>query len=63
VLSAARLATWRASSLIGTPAKAVASYRALIDAGMQYFIVFVYGIDLETPGLLMEQVAPELQTS
>ena len=50
------------TSLIGTPAKAVAYYRALIDAGMQYFIAFVYGNDLETPRLLMEQVAPEFHT-
>jgi hypothetical protein len=34
-IPAARLATWRASSLIGTPAQAVAYYRALIEAGMQ----------------------------
>jgi hypothetical protein len=58
----ARLAMWRASSLIGTPAKAVSYYRALIDTGMQYFIVFVHGNDLETPRLLMEHVVPELQT-
>jgi hypothetical protein len=44
------------------PAKAVAYYRALIDAGMQYFIAFVYGNDIGTPRLLMEQVAPELRT-
>jgi len=52
----------RTSSLIGTPAQAVVYYRALIDAGMQYFIAFVFGNDLETPQLLMEQVAPKLQT-
>jgi hypothetical protein len=27
---------------------------------MQYFIVFVYGADLETPRLLVEQVIPRL---
>ena len=57
----ARLATWRASSLIGTPAEAVAYYRALIDVGMQYFIAFIYGNDLETARLLIEKVAPELR--
>jgi hypothetical protein len=45
-----------------SPAEAVAYYRALIEAGMQYFIAFVYGNDLDTPRLLMEQVAPELRT-
>jgi alkanesulfonate monooxygenase SsuD/methylene tetrahydromethanopterin reductase-like flavin-dependent oxidoreductase (luciferase family) len=57
----ARLAMWRSSSLVGTPGEAVAYYRALIDAGMQYFIAFVYGNDIETPRLLMEQVAPQLR--
>src|SRR5579871_6240060 len=41
----------RTSSLIGTPAQAVVDYRTLIDAGMQYFIAFLFGNDLETPRL------------
>jgi hypothetical protein len=41
--------------------EAVEYYRALINAGMQYFIAFVYGNDLETPRLLIEEVAPELR--
>lgn len=62
-IPSARMATWRASSLIGTPREAVAYYRALADAGMQYFVAFVYGADLETPRLLTEQVIPALRTA
>jgi len=58
-----RLASWRASSLIGTPREAVAYYQALTDAGMQYFVAFVYGADLETPRLLAERVIPELRAA
>jgi hypothetical protein len=58
-----RLASWRASNLIGTPREAVAYYQALTDAGMQYFVAFVYGADLETPRLLAERVIPELRAA
>ena len=48
------------SALIGTPSDIVAHYSRLIRAGLQYFMAFVYGNDLETVRLLAERVIPEL---
>jgi hypothetical protein len=39
----------------------VEHWQALLDAGLQYFVAFVYGPDLETPRLLAERVVPELR--
>ena len=44
---------------VGTPADAVAYYRALVDAGARYFIVSV--ADAETLRLLAEEVVPRLE--
>jgi alkanesulfonate monooxygenase SsuD/methylene tetrahydromethanopterin reductase-like flavin-dependent oxidoreductase (luciferase family) len=46
-----------------TPDAAVAYYRRLIEAGVQYFIPGIYGNDLETVHLLAEEVIPALQDS
>ena len=49
------------SIVAGTPEVAIAHFSRLIDAGLQYFIAFVYGNDLETIRLLAEQVIPEVR--
>lgn len=51
----------RDSIVAGTPADAVTYYERLIRAGLQYFIAFVYGNDVETLRLLAEEVIPELR--
>jgi alkanesulfonate monooxygenase SsuD/methylene tetrahydromethanopterin reductase-like flavin-dependent oxidoreductase (luciferase family) len=47
-------------TLVGTPADVVREYRALADAGVQYFIARVLPDDEETLRLLAERVVPEL---
>lgn len=47
--------------LLGTPREAIAHYQALVDAGVQYFLVAVQGNDTETVRLLAEQVMPEVR--
>ena len=47
--------------IFGTPGEAVTHYQALVDAGVQYFLVAVQGKDTETVRLLAEQVIPELR--
>jgi alkanesulfonate monooxygenase SsuD/methylene tetrahydromethanopterin reductase-like flavin-dependent oxidoreductase (luciferase family) len=51
------------STVAGTPDEAVAHYRSLVRAGMQYFIAFIYPKDAETVRLLAEQVVPRLAVS
>lgn len=46
------------STVAGTPEDVVPYFRALIAAGMRYFITFVYPKDRETVRLLAEQVVP-----
>ena len=46
-------------TVAGTPPQLVAYYRALVDAGMRYFIVGPDG-DPETLRLLAEEVVPHL---
>jgi alkanesulfonate monooxygenase SsuD/methylene tetrahydromethanopterin reductase-like flavin-dependent oxidoreductase (luciferase family) len=54
--------TWAQSSLIsGLPHEVIAPYQALIDAGVQYFIVAVWENDLETLQLLAQQVVPVMR--
>ena len=48
---------------VGTPGDAVAYYRGLADAGVQYFITNIGGEDPNTLRLLAEQVVPELTDS
>jgi alkanesulfonate monooxygenase SsuD/methylene tetrahydromethanopterin reductase-like flavin-dependent oxidoreductase (luciferase family) len=45
----------------GTPTEVIAHYDRLVRAGLQYFITFVYGHDLETVRLLAEEVIPEVR--
>jgi alkanesulfonate monooxygenase SsuD/methylene tetrahydromethanopterin reductase-like flavin-dependent oxidoreductase (luciferase family) len=50
------------STVAGTPQEVVPYFRSLVEAGMQYFICFVYPKDVETARLLAEQVVPEIET-
>jgi alkanesulfonate monooxygenase SsuD/methylene tetrahydromethanopterin reductase-like flavin-dependent oxidoreductase (luciferase family) len=45
----------------GSPADVIAHFERLVRAGLQYFIAFVYGNDLETIRLLAEEVVPEVR--
>jgi alkanesulfonate monooxygenase SsuD/methylene tetrahydromethanopterin reductase-like flavin-dependent oxidoreductase (luciferase family) len=51
----------RDTIVAGTPSDVVAHYQRLIAAGLQSFIAFVYGNDVETVQLLAEDVIPELR--
>src|SRR5262249_12872522 len=44
--------------IVGTPEEVVDRYRALVEAGMQYFVVVVNGADTRTLRLLGERVMP-----
>lgn len=48
--------------LIGTPDEAIAHFQALIDAGLQYFIVHTRA-DVDTERLIAERVLPFLSTA
>jgi alkanesulfonate monooxygenase SsuD/methylene tetrahydromethanopterin reductase-like flavin-dependent oxidoreductase (luciferase family) len=52
----------RDTIVAGTPADAVTYYERLMRAGLQYFIAFVYGNDVETLRLLAQDVIPNLRT-
>ena len=49
------------SLVAGTPDEAIAHFSRLLGAGLQYFIAFVYGNDLETIRLLATEVIPEVR--
>jgi alkanesulfonate monooxygenase SsuD/methylene tetrahydromethanopterin reductase-like flavin-dependent oxidoreductase (luciferase family) len=51
----------RDTIVAGTPTEVVAHYERLVSAGLQYFIAFVYGNDLETIRLLAGEVIPEVR--
>jgi alkanesulfonate monooxygenase SsuD/methylene tetrahydromethanopterin reductase-like flavin-dependent oxidoreductase (luciferase family) len=51
----------RDTIVAGTRADAIAHFERLVRAGLQYFIAFVYGNDLETIRLLAEEVVPEVR--
>jgi alkanesulfonate monooxygenase SsuD/methylene tetrahydromethanopterin reductase-like flavin-dependent oxidoreductase (luciferase family) len=51
---------YRTSMVATTPREAVAHYRALAAAGVQYFIPAIVGNDVETIRLLARQVIPEV---
>jgi alkanesulfonate monooxygenase SsuD/methylene tetrahydromethanopterin reductase-like flavin-dependent oxidoreductase (luciferase family) len=61
------LPTWlradifRASTVAGTPDEVRATYQALVDAGVRYFIAAVAGNDTETVRLLADEVMPALK--
>jgi alkanesulfonate monooxygenase SsuD/methylene tetrahydromethanopterin reductase-like flavin-dependent oxidoreductase (luciferase family) len=48
------------STMAGTPRDVIRYFRTLVEAGMQYFITFIYPKDVETVRLLAEQVVPEV---
>ena len=48
------------STVAGTPRDAVSYFRTLVEAGLRYFITFIYPKDAETVRLLAEQVVPEV---
>jgi alkanesulfonate monooxygenase SsuD/methylene tetrahydromethanopterin reductase-like flavin-dependent oxidoreductase (luciferase family) len=49
---------WKTSLLAVTPEEAIAHYRGLVAAGVQYFMVQLMGNDVETLRLLGERVLP-----
>jgi alkanesulfonate monooxygenase SsuD/methylene tetrahydromethanopterin reductase-like flavin-dependent oxidoreductase (luciferase family) len=51
------------STVIGTPDEICSYYQALVTAGVRYFIVGLFGHDLETVRLLARWVVPQLTTS
>jgi alkanesulfonate monooxygenase SsuD/methylene tetrahydromethanopterin reductase-like flavin-dependent oxidoreductase (luciferase family) len=46
-----------------TPAEAIAHFRELVDAGVQYFVLILWPGEMETLRLLGEQVIPALQSN
>lgn len=53
-------AHFQTSTLAGTPDEAIAHFRGLAAAGVQYFIVAVWGNDTETIRLLGQKVLPRV---
>lgn len=53
-------AAYATSTLAGTPERVRAYYRALMDAGLTYFVLGLYGADEETVRLFARDVAPAL---
>ena len=52
----------RSSRVVGTPEQIAAYYQALVDAGMQYFVVQILDAgDAETIELLAREVIPAVQ--
>lgn len=51
---------FQTSQLAATPEEAIAHFRGLAAAGVQYFVVAVWGHDLETVRLLGQQVLPQV---
>ena len=45
----------------GTPSEVIAHYTPLVRAGLQHFLAFVFGNDMDTLRLLAERVVPELR--
>jgi alkanesulfonate monooxygenase SsuD/methylene tetrahydromethanopterin reductase-like flavin-dependent oxidoreductase (luciferase family) len=56
-------AFYQTSTLAATTAEAIAHYRGLAAAGVQYFIVALWGHDVETLRLLGEQVMPAVSAN
>ncbi|MBV9441984.1 MAG: LLM class flavin-dependent oxidoreductase [Acidobacteriaceae bacterium] len=50
------------STVAGTPDEICSYYQALVKAGVRYFIVGLFGHDLETMRLLARRVVPQLTT-
>lgn len=48
------------STMAGTPQQAIAYFRSLVEAGMRYFITFIYPKDADTVRILAEHVVPEV---
>lgn len=59
-ISEERQESFRSSMVATTPREAIAHYRALAAAGVQYFMAGLWGYDIETMRLLAEHVMPEV---
>jgi alkanesulfonate monooxygenase SsuD/methylene tetrahydromethanopterin reductase-like flavin-dependent oxidoreductase (luciferase family) len=53
---------FQTSTLAATPEEAVTHFRELAGAGVQYFVVALYGHDVETVRLLGEEVLPRVNS-
>jgi alkanesulfonate monooxygenase SsuD/methylene tetrahydromethanopterin reductase-like flavin-dependent oxidoreductase (luciferase family) len=53
---------FQSSTLAATPDEAVAHFRELAGAGVQYFVVALFGHDVETVRLLGEEVLPHVDS-
>jgi alkanesulfonate monooxygenase SsuD/methylene tetrahydromethanopterin reductase-like flavin-dependent oxidoreductase (luciferase family) len=51
---------FQSSTLAATPDEAISHFRDLADAGVQYFVVALYGHDTETVRLLGQEVLPRM---
>jgi alkanesulfonate monooxygenase SsuD/methylene tetrahydromethanopterin reductase-like flavin-dependent oxidoreductase (luciferase family) len=51
------------STIAGTPEDVIPYYRALVEAGLRYFIAWIVGDDRETVRLFAERVLPALRGS
>jgi alkanesulfonate monooxygenase SsuD/methylene tetrahydromethanopterin reductase-like flavin-dependent oxidoreductase (luciferase family) len=54
---------YASSTVAGTPDEVCSYYQALVQAGVRYFIVGLFGHDLETVRLLARWVVPRLSLS
>jgi len=54
---------FQSSTLAATPDEAIAHFRELASAGVQYFVVALYGHDVETVRLLGEKVLPHVKSA
>ena len=57
------LTRFQSSTFAGTLDEAIAQYRALANAGVQYFIVSMFRHDIETLQFLAQQIVPAVSTS
>jgi hypothetical protein len=51
---------FQTSTLAATPDEAIAHFRDLAAAGVQYFVVALFGHDVETVRLLGQEVLPRV---
>src|SRR5262249_14693682 len=53
---------FQSSTLAATPEEAVTHFRELASAGVQYFVLALFGHDIETVRLLGQEVMPRVQS-
>jgi alkanesulfonate monooxygenase SsuD/methylene tetrahydromethanopterin reductase-like flavin-dependent oxidoreductase (luciferase family) len=53
---------FQSSTLAATPEEAVSHFRELAGAGVQYFVLALYGHDVETVRLLGQEVLPRVHS-